>query len=339
MLLLLLLLVVFGLGALALGAGWLAWSWARPVAGWERDERGRSYGDEAARSAAAPVSLLGPRRIKVMTWNLAYGHGPGSEAQHYAPKDPQWYEQRLARAAEVIKAAAPDVVLLQEVDFHAERTDDVDQVAALRAATGFAYGAGAISWSVANVPFPGLAPSGWLGRVVSGGAVLSRLPILSQAVVYHAQPRSQASWYNAFYLWRYTQVVSLKVGGDGGGESIVVLNSHLEDTDAANRLEQADMLAMLAKTNAALVAAGDLNAPPGDPAITKLRESDALKDGFLDAHGAGADGGYRTYPSLEPKLRLDHVLVSADSKVERIEVLDQAGDISDHLPIVAEIRW
>src|SRR4249920_213835 len=59
------------------------------------------------------------RPLRVMTYNIHAGHG------------------NLARTAEAIRAVAPDIVALQEVDVHwSDRSAFVDQVGALAATLG-----------------------------------------------------------------------------------------------------------------------------------------------------------------------------------------------------------
>src|SRR5205807_39535 len=86
-------------------------------------------------------------------------------------------ERSLARIAEVVAELAPDVLLLQEVDRGSDRSCGVDQAALIARKAGLLHLARAPSWDVDYLPFPYWPPSRHYGRLLSGGAILSRHPI------------------------------------------------------------------------------------------------------------------------------------------------------------------
>src|SRR5512144_131466 len=61
----------------------------------------------------------------VMTWNVENLYRPGSK---YGPRSPEAYAAKLAGLAEVIEAAAPDAIALQEVGEEAALDDLVDRL-------------------------------------------------------------------------------------------------------------------------------------------------------------------------------------------------------------------
>ncbi|HFH3684941.1 TPA: endonuclease/exonuclease/phosphatase family protein, partial [Pseudomonas aeruginosa] len=71
---------------------------------------------------------------------------------------------------------------------------------------------------------------------------------------------------------------------------------------------------------------GDMNTHAVD-----LLENSPLRDLGLMAPQVEA-----TFPSWRPQRNLDHILLSSDLALERVDVLDQP--ISDHLPVSVEIR-
>ena len=278
---------------------------ATPARGWGYDEGGRLY------TAAAPPRVMAlPARLRVVSWNIAYGYGPGSEAHDYVPRPRSHFQARLGRMAATLAGLDADLVLLQEVDFRARRSHGEDQLTFLQGATGLPYAAAAVGWSVRYVPYPAWPPSRHVGPVVSGGAVLSRFPVLGpQQVHHHPPPAANPGWYNAFYLRRYTQTVTLDVGG---GRRLVVLNSHLEDADAAARAGEAAFVAAAARSALAagrlLLVGGDLNGGPADPALRPLSEVTGLAAAF-------PEGAPPTFPSPTPRVRLDHLYAGPGLRV------------------------
>src|SRR3954466_7463152 len=71
----------------------------------------------------APAGDPAPKTLRVLTYNIHHGEGTDGKLD-------------LPRVAGVVKAARPDVVLLQEVDRNTTRTGKVDQAAELARLTG-----------------------------------------------------------------------------------------------------------------------------------------------------------------------------------------------------------
>lgn len=266
-------------------------------------------------------------------------------------------ERALERMAGVIRESRANVVLLQEIDFDSDRSHNVDQLARLAElsrATGLRYAARALSWKAGYVPFPYWPPRLHFGRMRSGGAVLSRFPVTHNRVTLHPKPRSNSWVVNAFYLFRFSQVVRIA----WGETEVVIVNSHLEAYDTANREEQARALAATVRALAGdgetlVIVGGDMNAvPPGSKArdFGDHTDDDYTGDRTLDVLGAmpglrevagdeaycGNDSAYFTFPANEPNRRLDYVFASDRFAVRDARVLS-AGDCSDHLPVRAEL--
>src|SRR6185436_4143043 len=91
-----------------------------------------------------------PVEIRIMSYNIRHGEGMDGRVD-------------LARIADVIRRASPDVVALQEVDRGVQRTGGVDEPAMLGELAGMQ------SIFEKNIPYQG-------GEY--GNAVLTRLPIL-----------------------------------------------------------------------------------------------------------------------------------------------------------------
>jgi len=303
------------------------------------------YGENETAAATAGDSLV------IMTWNIAYAHGPGSEGTGYAIRPEADMAERLDRIGEVIRASGTDVALLQEVDFDSGRSHRVDQLEALARSSGLRHAARAVSWRARHVPFPYWPPSAHWGRMESGGAVISRFPIESNRVMLQPKPDSHSRVYNAFYLFRYSQIVTIH----RGERTLRVVNNHLDAYDRANREAQARALAAAVRdlrlSGAVDLMAGDMNAPPpeaallhgfpdepetdfrGDRTVAILRGIAGLRE--IAPQASGESGGL-TFPSCEPNRRLDHLFAREVFEIKSARVLD-TGDLSDHLPIMVDL--
>ena len=113
------------------------------------------------------------------------------------------------------------------------------------------------------------------------------------------------------------------------GGALGVVNAHLTYAGAEQRRAQADELARIASGLAGpVVVAGDFNAAIEHPALRSLAA------GFDDAFGAvGIEAGDPRRASCG-SFRIDHLLSRGLRAVE-CRVVTEAGDASDHLPVIA----
>lgn len=118
-----------------------------------------------------------------------------------------------------------------------------------------------------------------------------------------------------------------------GPVRFVVAGSHLA-TDPAERPVQAAVLKReLGRAGAPLVFGGDLN-ETAEGASWR-----AVADGLLDAAQVSGDGAAPTFPSGEPRIRLDAIFTDPRFTVRSYRVVDTAlaRRASDHLPVVADL--
>ena len=124
------------------------------------------------------------------------------------------------------------------------------------------------------------------------------------------------------------------VGGtvDPGSVPVTVIGTHLAYAGGGQRaLQAAALLDMIDERRPPIIVMGDLNASIDAPELRHL--ASAVVDAF-DAVGIAADDPARR--SCGP-LAIDHVLVRG-LRVDDCRVLTDAGDASDHLPVVATLR-
>ncbi|HTM34224.1 MAG TPA: endonuclease/exonuclease/phosphatase family protein [Vicinamibacterales bacterium] len=235
-----------------------------------------------------------PARVRVLTYNIHHGEGMDGRID-------------LARQAEVLNRAAPDLVALQEVDRATRRSGGVDQLAELARLTG-------------------LTPA--FGRAIEfqgggyGVGVLSRLPVrgMRQRLLPGSPDREPRT--------------SLTVDVDlrGGGPRVQFTATHLDQgREAADKLAQASYLAAaLSHRNDRLgILAGDMNTRPETEPMQILarRWTDTFADPPPDSNG-------------RPRRRIDYVMVRPAQAWRVIESRSVDAPLaSDHQPVLVVLEW
>ena len=243
---------------------------------------------------AANNQTAAPRLVRVLTYNIH--HGEGTDRQF-----------DLARLADIIKSAEPDLVALQEVDQGTARASGLNQLDELGRLTRMHTAFGKA------MDFQG---GGY------GVGVLSRRPILSvQRYPLPGLPDREP---------RVALTVEVEIGENG--PVVQFTSTHLDQgRDIANRVTQADFLNQtLALTERPGILAGDLNSRPDTEAMQVLN---------LQWINASPVEPQRD-PTARPFGRVDHVLMRPTHNWRAIEstVVD-APVASDHRPLLIVLEW
>lgn len=237
------------------------------------------------------------RAIRLATFNIHHGVGADGLLD-------------LERVASVIDETRADVVCLQEVDRHwGARSGFADQPGWLAGRLGVrvAYGA--------NVDLDPRAPGA--PRRQYGLATLSAFPV--QHAVHTLLVRSLGGEQRGL----------LEASLDVDGRILRVLNTHLEYGFQVERLEQAAAVTDAVRDGPApVVLLGDLNAGPSSPEVARL--SDVLSDAWAVA---GIGNGF-TFDAVNPRRRIDYVMVGDGVAVGSARVLPTYA--SDHRPVVVD---
>jgi endonuclease/exonuclease/phosphatase family metal-dependent hydrolase len=218
----------------------------------------------------------------------------------------------LEAVAGVIAGRHPDIVGLQEVDRHWERSGRVDQADWLGARLGLHAVHGP-----ALQPQPGAA---------YGVALLARWPVVQHETRALHDPHTPGSEPRAVLLARIASPAPLAVAV-----------THLEFASAAARLVQAAQVRDWARAWAGddpLVVLGDFNAFPDASEIALLRAA------FADACADRPAAQRVTFPGAPGDTRrgcLDYVFLGAGWQVRDCGVVEDAGNASDHQPVVASL--
>jgi endonuclease/exonuclease/phosphatase family metal-dependent hydrolase len=249
--------------------------------------------------------------IRVMTWNIRTGIGSGPRVPDAGvPPD-------LESIVGVIDHLRPDVVALQEVDRHRDRTGLVDQAAMLAEALAME-----VRFAANLVDNSG----------EYGVATLSSHPITASSHVLH--PRCEG--------WDPRGVLDVVVRL--GERQIRVLNTHLQvdrgdDEDAAIQREDGAQALALRMRGASepVVLMGDFNADPGD---LELRPLSGLADAWAEK-GEGSGATIPASPAEDPSRRIDAILVDQRLRVRSCAVIrtPRTALASDHYPVVTDLAF
>jgi endonuclease/exonuclease/phosphatase family metal-dependent hydrolase len=288
---------------------------------------------------AVADNLVGTRPVRVVTWNIRAAIGPGE------PFPPAWWRHvhrnRLERIGAVLASLDADVVTLQEVTIMNVDGEIHDQPADLARLTGRHVRYGAVHSFPLVEPETGRS----IGSASWGNAILSRAPLRDGFVT--GLPRAAdddllepPGANHALAGVRYGDAdpghrePRCAVGGrlpTSDGSEIAVATAHLTYIGRRQRQDQATALARLAvDLGEPLIVSGDLNAPLDATELTPL--AGAFDDAFAAVGVALDDPRRRTCGPWA----IDHVLTRGLTTVA-CRVVDEAGDASDHLPVVVDL--
>jgi len=120
---------------------------------------------------------------------------------------------------------------------------------------------------------------------------------------------------------------ALEAGFRVNGKPVVVIATHLS-LRKSSRMRQMRFLSGLVNQHRSVILMGDFNCAPGSREMEHLLNHTRLR---------GYDGDIPcTFPSWQPRRRLDHILVSGDLTLVSLRAMPMV--CSDHLPVTAEIR-
>jgi endonuclease/exonuclease/phosphatase family metal-dependent hydrolase len=267
--------------------------------------------------------------LSVVTWNIRAAIGTG-------PFPDRWWRRidagRLRAIGEFLDSLAVDLVALQEVALLSRDGELVDNPGDLARQLGMEARYGAVrTFAVTD------DADATVGVGCFGNALLSRrpfgatrtVPLPAAALDAFVEPpgadhdAAGITYADAPPTIREPRCLLMAtVGG------LRVGTAHLSHVGSGERLLQAEACAATLGSGPALFL-GDLNAPIDAPELSPFA---AWTDGF----DGPADDDARI--STDDGHRIDQVLARGAS-VHGCRVLREADDLSDHLPVVAEVTW
>ncbi|GEM46423.1 endonuclease/exonuclease/phosphatase family protein [Deinococcus cellulosilyticus] len=308
----------------------------------------------------APTLKAG-QPFRVLNWNIQYLAGKGYvffyDLLDGSGPDTRPSKEAMASTLEevvrVIKTENPDVVLLQEVDTGAKRTDFQDQEKILAERLGYACSASAYYWKARFVPHPQIM--GAVGmKVVTYSRFKIDQAIRHQLPLIPADPVTQA-----FNFRRAILDVVLPVEG---GESLHIMNTHLDafaqGTDAMEK-QVKKTHQVLRNAGKTVLIGGDFNLLPDQAARARLHEQHQAYYNPESELGIILQD-YQSMPSLQevqqdpekwfthypndplakgPDRTIDYFFYDTGVKLLGHHVRrEDTLKISDHLPMVAEFQ-
>lgn len=273
--------------------------------------------------------------LKVMTYNIGYLSGMTNNRS--VRREKSLFAEHLMQAKKMIQEENPCVVSFQEIDFGANRSFDVNQLDSLALAGKYVSAYKSINWDKKYVPFPYWPPSNHFGNMLSGQAILSRYPLENDQTMVLNPNLNAPAYYRAFYLDRLLQIAEINFLG----AQVKIMNVHLEAFDMPTRLEQIELVKREFEKYAAqqpVLLMGDFNSLIPDvseeiDAIDLLMEAEWI----TSAIPFNQESNNRTFPSTDPERMIDYIFYNKNFfHCKQAKVINEAGQISDHLPLVAE---
>ncbi len=277
--------------------------------------------------------------LSILTYNIGYLSGMTNNLP--VARTQKLFANNLSSTNSLLKNLNPDFVGLQEVDFNAKRSFEVNQMEEIASSGGYDYASMAVNWDKNYVPFPYGWPKNHFGQVYSGQAILSKYKIIENNLTVLMKPEGKPFYYNAFYLDRIAQVDKVDINGT----EIILINVHLEAFDVTTREKQAKTLLKLYRKyadNYPVLLFGDFNSTPPnavnpyaiEQTMNTLLSEPGLRAAISDSTYLANEQNYFTYDSRNPDIKIDYILYNSD-KIKAIDaqVVSEAGEISDHLPV------
>lgn len=272
--------------------------------------------------------------LSVMTFNLGYLSGMINNLPIKGTT--AFFDGNLQNAKTLVSTLKPTILGLQEVDFASRRSFYQNQLDTLASAAGFGFAYRSINWDKRYVPFPYWPPSRHFGRMLSGQAIGTAVPIENVSTITLTPHLNAPAYYRAFYLDRLLQVAEVKFRE----ERILMMNVHLEAFDRETRLDQIIVIKELFERHASeqpVLLFGDFNCEvPGredeKDALSLLMDAPFISSA-VPFDKASSNG---TFPSSQPDRMIDYIFYNANFLTcTSAKVLEEAGQISDHLPVYA----
>lgn len=282
-----------------------------------------------------PQSYQRGDTLRAMTYNIGYLSGMTNNLSVKRERD--FFDENLARARDLVSTYEPDLIGLQEVDFGAHRSFEVNQADTIGKSNGFLQAFHSVNWDKKYVPFPFGPFSNHFGSMLSGQSIISRYPLQNSDHLVLPKPLNAPFYYRAFYLDRLIQVSDWLIGD----QVVKVMNLHLEAFDKETRVLQAEIVKkeyLKYYQDYPVLILGDFNSRSAfldRDAMQVIMEAPGISTAVDQKTYEANPSSFFTFSSASPEYMIDYILFNEAffTKVEA-RVLDDAGQISDHLPLL-----
>jgi endonuclease/exonuclease/phosphatase family metal-dependent hydrolase len=265
--------------------------------------------------------------LRVVTWNIRSAIGPG-------PFPDRWWNRidsdRLRAIGDLIAGLDADVIGLQEVTLGSRGADLIDVAGEVARRLGMDARLAAVR------TFEAVEDGVVSGAGIFGNALLSREPIRDARTValpgapsdaFVEPPRTDhpaagVRYADAPPTIREPRCIVVASVGDW-----TIGTTHLSHVGSGERLLQAEAAAAAFGPASPAILVGDLNAAVGSSELAPLADwTDAFAEPPGNPARVSTDDGYA----------IDHLLARGASVRVPARVVREAGDLSDHYPVVAD---
>ena len=307
----------------------------------------KTYDDIVEYDAPSPAVK---NSYTIVSYNIGYLSGLANNTT--TKPEPSMFTENFQRAIAALADVTPDIIAFQEIDFNAKRSYGQNQMQQIAEALEMNSGAIAVNWDKNYQPIPYWPPSAHFGKILTGQAVLSHYPIEKNNRIVLERIADKSFIYNAFYLDRLAQVSQISLDG----QPVIVINVHLEAFVESTRLSQTQFVRSLVEDYAQtlpVIVIGDFNSAVNRPSfatpdgqtyeerqfsIKELLNSEQLAPAVPAADWSNTLNA--TFPSNAPEYKLDYIFYTPSTlEMVSAKVLTDAGESSDHLPLMMEFRF
>ncbi len=268
----------------------------------------------------------------IVTYNIGYLSGMTNNKA--IDKSKKLFDDNLKKVQFETKKVNPDIIALQEIDFDASRSYNINQESEI-ANLGYNYRATSVNWDKKYLPFPYWPISLQFGKVVSGQSIISKYYLKEQERVVLQRVAETPYYRDAFYLDRLAQVVKVVLDK----QEVIVINVHLEAFEKETRAHQFNKVLAIFnryKKDYPTILIGDFN--------SRARDSDAIIHKIFAMEDVG-NAAFNlnllenTFDTKAPFERIDYIFYTKKSiKYVSGRVLNDFGQASDHFPVFMEFK-
>ncbi|AQR79646.1 endonuclease/exonuclease/phosphatase family protein [Paenibacillus larvae] len=241
--------------------------------------------------------------FRVVTFNIHHGRGTDRKLN-------------LDRIAQVIEKSQADVIALNEVDkYFSRRSEYTDQ----------------LGWLSERLKLDGIFGAAKTNKVSEetdcmireyGNALLSRFPIVD--VKNH-----NLSVYPIRLEGRALLEVTLLIGG----QWLKLYVTHLSLTPFIQSIQADMILNKIIDDHHPMILLGDFNTWPQSKLWRKVTAK------LTDVSHSFRKKPCLTFPSFRPRVRLDYIFISHHFHISSAEVITEDPAASDHLPLIATLKF